>query len=103
MYKPIVTSIGSIAIAIVPLSNSSFEVKAQEYVFTAPPEVDRQLEEIPVSENEYPLYECNSESSDNDELLESHNCDCTDCEDTTQESTTDSDRVTSQNNEADNK
>ena len=90
--------IGLVAIAMTPWSNR-IDVEATEYVFTAPPEVDRQLEEIPASETEYPLYECNSESADKDEALDSHNCNCIDCEDTTQDSPSEAsdDRATSQN------
>ena len=102
VYKLFATAIGTIAIFIVPWSNNSIEVRAQEYVFTAPPEVDRQMEEIPASESEYPLYECDSEDSDNDEALESHDCNCTDCEDTAQEAP-DDDEVTSQSSEVENK
>ena len=102
MYKLFATAISSIAIAIVTWSHNLAEVGAQEYVFTAPPEVDRQLEEVPASESEYPLYECNSESTDNDEALESHDCNCTDCEDTAQENA-DEDEVTSQSSEVENK
>ena len=102
VYKLIATSIGSIAIAIVSWLNNSIEAGAQEYVFTAPPEVDRQLEEIPASEAEYPFYECDSESLNKDEALESHDCECSDCEDTAQEAA-DDDELTSQSSEADNK
>ena len=54
-----------------------------EYVFTAPPEVDLELEEIP-TQDEYPLYECSNEIED-EEVLDSHNCSCVDCEDTVSE------------------
>ena len=102
MYKLFATAISSIAIAIVTWSQNLAEVGAQEYVFTAPPEVNRQLEEIPASEDEYPLYECDSESTDSDEALESHDCNCTDCEDKAQEAV-DNDEVTSQSDEAEDK
>lgn len=88
--------ISLVAIAMTPWSNT-IDVRATEYVFTAPPEVDRQLEEVPASETEYPLYECNSESGDTDEALDSHNCNCIDCEETTQDPPSDDDRVTTQN------
>lgn len=77
VYK-LCTALGSsTAIAIVLLLINTFKSSATEYVFTAPPEVDREVVEIPKSEKEYPLYECVSES---DDALDSHDCICTDCE-----------------------
>ena len=79
VYKLYVTLIGSMAIAITPWS--SVLANPTEYVFSAPPEVDREME-IPASETEYPFYECNTESSDSDTEapLDSHECNCIDCE-----------------------
>lgn len=92
--------IGLVAIAMTPWSNT-IDVRATEYVFTAPPEVDRQLEEIPASETEYPLYECNSETENKDEALDSHNCNCIDCEDSEDSpSEASNDRATSQSKPA---
>jgi len=65
------------AIAIIFLFVNTLESLATEYVFTAPPEVEREVEEIPRSEEEYPLYECYSTE---DDALDSHDCVCTDCE-----------------------
>ena len=67
----------STAIAIVLLLTNISESLATEYVFTAPPEVDREVVEIAPSQEEYPLYECDSES---DDALDSHDCTCTDCD-----------------------
>jgi len=66
------------AISIVLLLTNISKSSATEYVFTAPPEVKKELVEIPSSEEEYPLYEC--ELVEND-ILDSHDCICTDCED----------------------
>jgi len=72
------TALGSsIAIAIFLLLTNTDAGSSTEYVFTAPPEVDRSVVEIPKRETEYPLYECEQESED---ALDSHDCVCTDCE-----------------------
>lgn len=71
------------AIAIALLNISIIRVNATEYVFSAPPEVDKQMKEIPTQEEEYPLYECESESTGHgeNELRDSHDCVCVeDCE-----------------------
>ena len=69
------------AIAIVFLLTNILDCSSTEYVFTAPPEVDRKIQEIPKSESEYPLYECNEESeTEENDVLDSHDCTCTDCE-----------------------
>ena len=84
MYKlfAILTRFGVVAISL--LFTNKVSSLPTEYVFTAPPEVDLELEEIPTQE-EYPLYECNSELSE-DEVFDSHNCGCIDCEDLAEES-----------------
>ena len=84
MYKlfAILTRFGAIALSL--LFTTKVSSLPTEYVFTAPPEVDLELEEIP-SQEEYPLYECNSDLEE-DEVLDSHNCSCTDCEDLAEES-----------------
>jgi hypothetical protein len=87
------------AIAIIFLSTKTLDASSTEYVFTAPPEVNRQIVEIPPSETEYPLYECNSEVAAKSETatkateateaknaLDVHDCNCQDCEDTLEES-----------------
>ena len=87
------------AIAIFLFLINALDSQATEYVFTAPPEVDRNIEEIPESESEYPLYECENESgTEENDVLDSHNCTCTDCEELTEsnlqpqdESTTETD------------
>ena len=77
VYK-LCTALGSsIAIAMVLLVTSISKSWATEYVFTAPPEVEREVVEIPASDEEYPLYECDSPS---DDALDSHDCTCTDCD-----------------------
>lgn len=66
---------------------------ATEYVFSAPPEVDNNVvEEIPTQEADYPLYECEQASEteaetdeDNNTKIDSHNCECIDCEEVSQE------------------
>ena len=93
VYKLFVTLIGSMAIVISPWSMNRVRANPTEYVFSAPPEVDREEVEIPASETDYPLYECNSESSDaeTETALDSH-----DCEDLAEDSESDS-QLTSQN------
>ena len=71
------------AMALCLLFTSRASSLPTEYVFTAPPEVDSELEEIPTQE-EYPLYECDSELED-EEVFDSHNCACIDCEDLAEE------------------
>ena len=69
------------------------QANATEYVFSAPPEIDNNVvQEIPAQEVDYPLYECASETSEidaeepeNEESIakiDSHNCECIDCEET---------------------
>ena len=84
MYKMFATLTRFGAVALSLLFTSRVSSLPTEYVFTAPPEVDLELEEIPTQE-EYPLYECNSELPE-DELFDSHNCSCIDCEDLAEES-----------------
>lgn len=81
VYKLFTTCRYSGAIAIVLLLTNAADCWATEYVFTAPPEVDREVIEIPASDTEYPLYECENESeADPETALDSHDCTCTDCE-----------------------
>ena len=84
MYKLFATLTRFGAVALSLLFTSKVSSLPTEYVFTAPPEVDLELEEIPTQE-EYPLYECNSELEE-DEVFDSHNCGCIDCEDLAEES-----------------
>ncbi|MEL6929801.1 MAG: hypothetical protein AAFO95_14325 [Cyanobacteria bacterium J06600_6] len=65
------------ALTIIFLLANTLNTSATEYVFTAPPEVEKEAVEIPSSDEEYPLYECVSES---DDALDSHHCSCADCE-----------------------
>jgi hypothetical protein len=81
------------AIAIIFLSTETLGASSTEYVFTAPPEVNRQIVEIPPSETDYPLYECGSEKVAKPETatkatnaLDVRDCKCQDCEDTLEES-----------------
>ena len=72
---------GAIAISILNIQIS--KVNATEYVFSAPPEVDKEIVEIPTQEEDYPFYECESASASTseNELRDSHNCECIeDCE-----------------------
>lgn len=98
MYKPFPTFISSIAIAFSSLFFIS-EANSTEYIFTAPPEVDYELEEIPASETDYPLYECDASPSDSttETPLDAHDCSCTECE-VVRDSK--SERQTSQNEQA---
>lgn len=93
VYKLFVSLIGSMAIAIAPWSSDRVRANPTEYVFSAPPEVDRELVEIPASQTDYPLYECSSESSDTETetALDSH-----ECEDMAKDPESDS-QLTSQN------
>ena len=84
------------AIALLLIYKVSGSLAAEEYVFTAPPETNQQTEEIPASNTEYPLYECDvaskaeseSESAANSETaLDPHDCICTDCEELPPEKT----------------
>ncbi|HEY9769649.1 MAG TPA: hypothetical protein V6C71_14315 [Coleofasciculaceae cyanobacterium] len=76
------------SVAIGFLLTNQIQVNSQEYVFSAPPEVDRQLVEIPAQE-EYPLDECSAESAiEPSTPLDSHDCNCVDCEDLVQDSET---------------
>lgn len=69
------------------------QAKATEYVFSAPPEVDNNIvEEIPAQEADYPFYDCDTQAlkqeeaevtEDDDTKIDSHDCDCVDCEETT--------------------
>lgn len=52
------------------------QANPREYVFTAPPEVDYELVEIPASDKDYPLYECDQKLDQTKSAIgESHNCD----------------------------
>ncbi|MDJ0567893.1 MAG: hypothetical protein QNJ53_02495 [Pleurocapsa sp. MO_192.B19] len=88
------------AIVITLLTANAVSVNSTEYVFTAPPEVDNEIVEIPASETDYPLYECNpeSENKDTEAAKDSHNCDCADCEGMAEDSEQ-SENFTSQNQE----
>ena len=69
------------AIATIFLLLDPLDCRATEYVFTAPPEVDREVVEIPASDTEYPLYECQGETdADSESVLDSHQCTCVDCD-----------------------
>lgn len=69
------------AIAIFFLFINALAGSSTEYVFTAPPESGSETREIPESQEEYPLYECQNESGTGEnDVLDSHDCVCTDCE-----------------------
>ena len=91
------------AIAIIILAVKADRAGSTEYVFSAPPEVDNDVvEEIPTKDGDYPLYECNIETSetgesetvddDNNTKIDSHDCDCIDCEDDRESQTKSSSR-----------
>lgn len=80
----------SCAIASFLLLINKGQCFSSEYIFIAPPEIDRELLEIPASETEYPLYECESETeTESPTALDSHECNCIDCEEVTQDSESD--------------
>ena len=80
----------SLAIATFLLLTNKGQCLSSEYIFTAPPEVDREVLEIPASETEYPLYECESETeTESQTALHSHACSCIDCREVTQDSESD--------------
>ena len=80
----------SSAIALALLLGNQLHCSATEYVFTAPPEVGQEVLEIPASETEYPLYECDGDrETESGTPLDSHNCNCIDCEELTHEEETD--------------
>jgi len=87
------------AIAVIFLSTKTLSASSTEYVFTAPPEVNRQIVEVPPSDTDYPLYECSSEAiakpeavteateaTEVNNALDTHDCNCQDCENTLEES-----------------
>ena len=87
----------SMAIATVLLLSNQLYCSATEYVFTAPPEVGQEALEIPASETEYPLYECDPDrETESATLLDSHGCSCIDCEELTQDEEVD-EQLTSKN------
>lgn len=80
---------GAIAIFLL-LTTNTLAASSTEYVFTAPPEVNRQIvEKIPARDTEYPLHECEAETVESDDIVDSHNCDCTDCKEKIEESQSD--------------
>lgn len=80
----------SSAIALILLLTSKVQCLASEYIFTAPPEVGHELLEIPSSETEYPLYECElAAETESETALDPHDCECIDCESATQDSESD--------------
>jgi hypothetical protein len=85
------------AIAIILLLTNTLASSATEYVFTAPPEVNRQIVEIPARDTEYPLYECNAKTAaEEDKALDAHDCSCIDCGDKLEESQLDQSQSTSE-------
>jgi len=99
MFDKLITTFqrsGTIAIALVIANGISAD--SQEYVYSAPPEVDYELVDIPNSNTEYPLYECNQESEQHQQAnMDPHDCDCIDCEGFSQNSPKESEQLTSQN------
>ncbi|MEM7757522.1 MAG: hypothetical protein AAGF83_23300 [Cyanobacteria bacterium P01_G01_bin.67] len=97
VYQLFTTFKSSSAIAIILLLTNKVYCSATEYVFTAPPEVGQEVLEIPASETEYPLYECEAETETKSEpALDSHECSCIDCGEVTQDAEADA-QLTSKN------
>ncbi|MGL5943212.1 MAG: hypothetical protein ACRC2S_23185 [Waterburya sp.] len=82
VYKLLSSLQGSGMIALILLTTNTVQANPREYVFSAPSESNQELVEIPTRETEYPFYECNPEAENSHEavLVDSHNCDCVDCE-----------------------
>lgn len=75
-------------IAITLLNVKTMRADTTEYVFSAPPEIDNEIEEeIPAQETDYPFYECEQEADNqtNEGLRDSHDCVCEDCEERVEE------------------
>lgn len=85
---------GIIAIAL--LTANMVQANPTEYVFSAPPEIDNELVEIPTSETDYPLYECNNEHEQTETAIDSHDCECIDCDNQAQDAES-NEQFTSQN------
>jgi hypothetical protein len=86
-------------ISIILLLTNTLAASATEYVFTAPPEVNRQIVEIPARDTEYPLYECNAKTvAEADRALDAHDCSCTDCDNKLKQSQLDRSYSTSTSN-----
>ena len=60
-----------------------YPANSTEYVFSAPPEVDNEVVEIPEQSEDYPFYECDDEISDSEAKeeredketkIDSHDC-----------------------------
>lgn len=67
------------ASAILLLLTATPGISSTEYVFTAPPEVNRQIVEAPPRDTHYPLYECSADTTKEADALEAHDCHCPDC------------------------
>lgn len=72
--------------AVILISTASPGMTSTEYVFTAPPEVNRKIVEIPSSNTDYPLYQCITDTTKEADALEAHDCKCPDCENKLEES-----------------
>lgn len=102
MINQLITNLKyALAIVITLLTPQLVIANSTEYVFSAPPEVDKQLVEIPTQETDYPFYECESEvvaetETDPETVRDSHDCDCNDCE-VTSEDITQKNKLSSQN------
>ena len=91
---------GALALTLVTVNPGL--TNSTEYVFSAPPEVDNELADIPTSETDYPLYECNNQQVPTEEkaqaeenVIDSHNCECVDCENATQNNSEQNDKLSS--------
>ena len=96
------------ALALMLVTANAGLTNSTEYVFSAPPEVDNELADIPTSETDYPLYECNTEQipaeekaqaeetvSAEEKVIDSHNCECVDCDNATQNSSEQNEKLSS--------
>lgn len=91
------TTLKCSGIVITLLTANIAQANPTEYVFSAPPEIDNELVEIPTRETDYPLYECNNEHEQTESTaIDSHNCECIDCDNLAQDEES-NERLTSQN------
>ena len=80
----------AVPIAIIALAPGLVTANSTEYVFSAPSEVNSEIQEIPENETDYPFHECSQEEvtePTSETPIDSHNCDCPDCEETTEDDT----------------
>lgn len=90
MNNKLLTTLGcSGSIALSLLTANAAQANPAEYVFTAPPEIDSEVAEIPASDTHYPFYECECDGSNaaaieqsdrqGDKAIALYGCDCAGC------------------------